>query len=115
MFDLDYLNLLSWRIKQEHYEDVEKIKNSMAKIIEKDYELLTLVNVIVGMWNLNVYDDDNSKGYAGLTFNISRNHHVDMALKLIPEIIRERENLNKSIQCIIDKQLDVFSFIKQME
>lgn len=113
--DLEYLKLLSWCVKKEHQEAIDKIKNSMKVIIAKDQELLALTNIVFGMWNLNVYDDDTSKGHTDFVFNISKDHRIDMALELIPKMIREREDLNSLIESLLSKQLNVFSFIEQVE
>ncbi|EKC7000953.1 hypothetical protein OP685_001081 [Cronobacter sakazakii] len=113
--ELEYLKLLSWDVKKEHSEEIDKIRTNMKNIITKDQELLTLINIVFGMWNLNVYDSDETKGHTELTFNISRDPRVEMALKLIPEITRERENLQTLIEGMLSKQLNVFSFIEQSE
>lgn len=113
--DLEYLKLLSWEVKREHKDVITKIKQSMNDIISKEHELLALINIVFGMWNLNVYDDDESKGHTELSFNISHDPRVEYALILIPEIIRLKEDLNPSIQELLDKELNVFSFVEQVE
>ncbi|WP_317473730.1 hypothetical protein [Cronobacter sakazakii] len=113
--ELEYLKLLSWDVKKEHSEQIDKIRTHMKNIVTKDQELLTLINIVFGMWNLNVYENDESKAHTELTFNISKDPRVEMALKLIPEITRERENLQTLIEGMLSKQLNVFSFIEQSE
>ncbi|MDA4746724.1 hypothetical protein [Enterobacter hormaechei] len=113
--ELEYLKLLSWDVKKEHIEEIDKIRTHMKNIVTKDQELLTLINIVFGMWNLNVYENDESKAHTELTFNISKDPRVEMALKLIPEITRERENLQTLIEGMLSKQLNVFSFIEQSE
>jgi len=112
--ELEYLKILSWDVKKEHIEEVDKIRMYMRGIIAKDQELITLINIVFGMWNLNVYNDDESKAFTELPFNLSRDPRVEMALKLIPEMTRERENLQALIEDILSKQLNVFSFIEQV-
>lgn len=112
--ELEYLKILSWDVKKEHIEEVDKIRMYMRGIIAKDQELITLINIVFGMWNLNVYNDDESKAFTELPFNLSRDPRVEMALKLIPEMTRERENLQALIEDMLSKQLNVFSFIEQV-
>ena len=112
--ELEYLKILSWDVKKEHIEEVDKIRTYMRGIIAKDQELLALINIVFGMWNLNVYNDDESKAFTELPFNLSRDPRVEMALKLIPEMTRERENLQALIEDMLSKQLNVFSFIEQV-
>lgn len=112
--ELEYLKILSWDVKKEHIEEVDKIRMYMRGIIAKDQELITLINIVFGMWNLNVYNDDESKAFTELPFNLSRDPRVEMALKLIPEMTREREDLQALIEDMLSKQLNVFSFIEQV-
>lgn len=112
--ELEYLKILSWDVKKEHIEEVDKIRMYMRGIIAKDQELITLINIVFGMWNLDVYNDDESKAFTELPFNLSRDPRVEMALKLIPEMTRERENLQALIEDMLSKQLNVFSFIEQV-
>ncbi|MCK7131750.1 hypothetical protein [Enterobacter bugandensis] len=113
--DLEYLKLLSWYVKEEHNEVIEKIKTSMKDIVAKDQELLALINIVFGMWGINVYDDDTSKGHTDFVYNISKDSRVESAVQLIPQMIREREDLNTLIESLLSKQLNVFSFIEQIE
>ncbi|HFR0303801.1 TPA: hypothetical protein ACHTY3_004725 [Klebsiella pneumoniae] len=113
--DLEYLKLLSWYVKEEHNEVIEKIKTSMKDIVAKDQELLALINIVFGMWGINVYDDDTSKGHTDFVYNISKDSRVKSAVQLIPQMIREREDFNTLIESLLSKQLNVFSFIEQIE
>lgn len=113
--DLEYLKLLSWDVKENHKPLVEEIEKLMKLIIAKEHELLTFIDVIFGMWNLSVYNDDESKGHTALTFNISKNPIVEAGFKLIPEIIRLKEDLNNCLEELLGKNLNVFTFIEQVE
>lgn len=113
--DLEYFKLLSWDVKEEHKDIVSKIKNVMRDIISKENELLTFIDVVFGMWNLSVYNDDDSKGSKELSFNISNSPVIGSALQLIPEITRLKEDLNVLIEDLLKKELNVFSFIEQIE
>ncbi|MCK7245059.1 hypothetical protein [Enterobacter asburiae] len=113
--DLEYLRLLSWGVKEEHKGLVDKLKNTMGDILEKEYELLAYIDVILGMWNLSAYNDDENKGHKALTFNCSQSPSFSSPLKLIPEITKLKEDLNKLIDELLNKELNVFSFIEQIE
>ncbi len=113
--ELEYLKILSWDVKKEHIEEVDKIRMYMRGIIAKDQELITLINIVFGMWNLNVYNDDESKAFTELPFNLSRDPRVEMALKLIPEMTRERENLQALIEDMLSKQLNVFHLLNKWD
>ncbi|MGM8753653.1 hypothetical protein ACS6JK_09045 [Enterobacter chuandaensis] len=113
--DLEYFKLLSWDVKEEHKDLVDKIKKSMNDILNKELELITFIDVIFGMWNMSAYRDDEGKGHKDLTFNISKNPIVASALQLIPDIVRLKEDMNKLIEELLNKELNVFSFIEQIE
>ncbi len=113
--EIEYLKLLSWDIKKEHREVVDEIQIAMKNIIAKDQELLALINSIFGMWNISVYNDDESKAYTELQHNLSNNPIVQMCINLIPVMIREREDLQKLLEDMLSKQLNVFTFIEQVE
>ncbi|HBX3830246.1 TPA: hypothetical protein MHZ80_28725, partial [Klebsiella pneumoniae subsp. pneumoniae] len=113
--EIEYLKLLSWDIKKEHREVVDEIQIAMKNIIAKDQELLALINSIFGMWNISVYNDDESKAYTELQHNLSNNPIVQMGINLIPVMIREREDLQKLLEDMLSKQLNVFTFIEQVE
>ncbi|MCK6993314.1 hypothetical protein [Enterobacter asburiae] len=113
--DLEYFKLLSWDVKEEHKDSVDKIKKGMNDILNKELELITFIDVIFGMWNMSAYRDDEGKEHKDLTFNISKNPIIDSALQLIPDIVRLKEDMNKSIEELLNKKLNVFSFIEQIE
>lgn len=113
--DLEYFKLLSWDVKEEHKDLVDKIKKSMNDILNKELELITFIDVIFGMWNMSAYRDDENKGHKDLTFNISKNPIIASALQLIPEIVRLKEDMDKLIEELLNKELNVFSFIEQIE
>lgn len=67
------------------------------------------------MWNISVYSSDESKAYTELPHNLSNNPMVQMAINLIPDMVREREDLHKLLEDMLSKQLNVFSFVEQIE
>ncbi|EOJ6000892.1 hypothetical protein ACM36D_001762 [Cronobacter sakazakii] len=113
--DLEYFKLLSWDVKEEHKDLVNKIKKNMNDILNKELELITFIDVIFGMWNMSAYRDDEDKGHKDLTFNISKNPIIASALQLIPDIVRLKEDMDKLIEELLNKELNVFSFIEQIE
>ncbi|HED6270126.1 TPA: hypothetical protein R5X29_001206 [Enterobacter sichuanensis] len=113
--EIEYIKLLSWDIKKEHREVVDAIQLAMKNIIAKDQELLALINTIFGMWNISVYNSDESKAYTELPLNLSNSPIVQMAISLIPDMVREREDLHKLLEDMLSKQLNVFSFVEQVE
>ena len=113
--EIQYLQLLSWDIKKEHKTEIDAIKTAMKNIIEKDQELLAIINSVFGLWNISVYNDDESKAYTELQHNLSNNPIVQMGINLIPVLIREREDLQKLLEDMLSKQLNVFTFIEQVE
>lgn len=113
--EIEYIKLLSWDIKKEHREVVDAIQLAMKNIIAKDQELLALINTIFSMWNISVYNSDESKAYTELPLNLSNSPIVQMAISLIPDMVREREDLHKLLEDMLSKQLNVFSFVEQVE
>ncbi|WP_162994672.1 hypothetical protein [Klebsiella quasipneumoniae] len=113
--EIEYIKLLSWDIKKEHRDVVDAIQLAMKNIIAKDQELLALINTIFSMWNISVYNSDESKAYTELPLNLSNSPIVQMAISLIPDMVREREDLHKLLEDMLNKQLNVFSFVEQVE
>lgn len=90
----------------------------------RDHHLFCTVNVESIQARLCVIDTEiknvllnggQVKGHIALTFNISKKTIVEAGFKLIPEIIRLKEDLNNCLEELLGKNLNVFTFIEQVE